>query len=1217
MSDCRHRLRFGFRNLQHHHHPRHQHDHHRIASSAAASRVNAQVACRNVFFFFGSATTSISPSVSYSARDSLEFLGHSCRMPRLLQWDRAGVLEAATPFTADLLYAALRQKCLNDPCAWLVGAWNKSSMVDAKLQMRSKCICCEPPCSRRVIVEEETAMRYVIKIAGHHGAANPCQKKVKGYTAGQWKIIDANPDADGDALLVLMDDAGLAAVDADLGHRLRQRDRNKNKQRKTCRTLQVCAQLRQWASNRSHASAQGPDFTPHTVFTLAVQIDSVLDVGGRFLVVFACEGHQRPLAKLDGPVVLSIDGTFKLVFGGYVLLIMGLLHIHLSKGRVSNSGRGQRGDIELPRISFAPLVFCWADVEDAPAYEFMIGHYKTWLQSWRPDLHDKLQSASQVVTDSHGGCINAVSSQFPQARSVRCAVHVRRNATERGHTGFKHLHRHKKAAELRKYIDLLAQAATPVIFDFLARQIIAIVSQTEAWGAEEGAEPEWAAYFSDTYLKEIIIDGVGMLSCDWRSGLDGSIVVPFAASTNSHESYNKLLKRIMKKAEQRCKKAKLAADGLPGFQEVTRILSETFHTELLTRSSKYSEEVVRSSHPPKMPDTIMKPCEAVQRYKLMPSVSQYAHYTGTHKLHRGSVEIFVMHAKTKGVQRNAQVRAADAENFVNMLSLAPAAHRHQDFWRHANILTPTRAGVSDEPYLLNVPAYERLTAGFAVVFCEYPRRENWWETAVCTCDWYRSRKCCSHHGAVRMWLGDASVDARPAVPGKAGGAGYRARMKDIAKRQAQFFKKRPVDEEADPCGIESEGDDAAEQAACWESVDTELRGLVKELNKRPMFATPGTRIIEKMRNLFVRMHAKPPVGIKWKTLWEETGCSASVHYFTKHINPVLGGKARDLITTVEGWIGKQEGMPPALQSSLGAARCAGQVGYPTVLFPKVAIKDLRVLFQANDTLGIETFAYLYGKKTHTGAEEVPTYILTDLVHVEQVGEATRVEPTADGNVQHVVFSEANPDKQLLGWAHSHHQVALIPQGREPSQPDVSTQACMQRCGEGVANIMLIMNETGVDFWTVPHDSMQLLAQVQCDATRVSRLPGDLVERASFVNMVDNPAETVRVHKVGRSVFPSSNHSSGAVKTLKRERATQNIKRESDAAMVSPDQSKRCCCGCGKSLKDTANFCPQCGKAVPANQPKEAPRFCGKCGNAYKPTANFCGQCGHRVTDQVF
>eukprot|EP00974_Lingulodinium_polyedra_P006274 595383-Lingulodinium_polyedra.AAC.1 len=45
-----------------------------------------------------------------------------------------------------------------------------------------------------------------------------------------------------------------------------------------------------------------------------------------------------------------------------------------------------------------------------------------------------------------------------------------------------------------------------------------------------------------------------------------------------------------------------------------------------------------------------------------------------------------------------------------------------------------------------------------------------------------------------------------------------------------------------------------------------------------------------------------------------------------------------------------------------------------------------------------------------------------------------------------------------GWAHSHHQLALIPQGRAPSQTDVNTHFVLQSNYDGTANLMLILNE---------------------------------------------------------------------------------------------------------------------------------------------------------------
>ena len=41
------------------------------------------------------------------------------------------------------------------------------------------------------------------------------------------------------------------------------------------------------------------------------------------MIAFSCEGHFKALEKLVGDVVLSLGATFKIVFGGYALLIVG------------------------------------------------------------------------------------------------------------------------------------------------------------------------------------------------------------------------------------------------------------------------------------------------------------------------------------------------------------------------------------------------------------------------------------------------------------------------------------------------------------------------------------------------------------------------------------------------------------------------------------------------------------------------------------------------------------------------------------------------------------------------------------------------------------------------------------------------------------------------------------------------------------------------------
>ena len=127
--------------------------------------------------------------------------------------------------------------------------------------------------------------------------------------------------------------------------------------------------------------------------------------------------------------------------------------------------------------------------------------------------------------------------------------------------------------------------------------------------------------------------------------------------------------------------------------------------------------------------------------------------------------------------------------------------------------------------------------------------------------------------------------------------------------------------------------------------------------------------------------------------------------------------------------------------------------------------------------------------------------------------------TDPGTDQWSEFQSQIRSKQLVGWAHSRHQVQLIPQGRQPSQQDVTAHFTIQRQFAPSANLMLILNEAGYTGWTIPHVAMQLIQQEKGDASKVAARLHELVENATFLDVVAELPDSVMVHKHGVSILP--------------------------------------------------------------------------------------------------
>ena len=134
-------------------------------------------------------------------------------------------------------------------------------------------------------------------------------------------------------------------------------------------------------------------------------------------------------------------------------------------------------------------------------------------------------------------------------------------------------------------------------------------------------------------------------------------------------------------------------------------------------------------------------------------------------------------------------------------------------------------------------------------------------------------------------------------------------------------------------------------------------------------------------------------------------------------------------------------------------------------------------------------------------------------------QVTACVPTENGNVQWAAFNEES-DKTCLGWAHSHHQQSLIPQGRVPSGYDVNTQFTLQQ-NFPVAKMMLILNENGYSMWTLPHEAMEVLRQLNgdCAGPTATMRPEEFAQPATFVELLRNVDFKPVVRRLGASLAP--------------------------------------------------------------------------------------------------
>ena len=323
-------------------------------------------------------------------------LGLRAGMPKRLVWrEQANVTVGAVGADVSLkeLHQRVSDRTLLDDPPWLAAAFNPGhERFVPQRQIASHCITCQPKCSMRVRATAVADNNYVLHYAGQH-SADPCSKKIRGWSIHEIKATRALGQNSSEAQMhVALHDAGCATEAgrkriAGKFKRLRAHARQRER-------TQSCAQIRRWADERLHLVGG-----PHEAVIFGHCIDAAGE-GKRFRLAFGCAGHQKVLENLprSAPICLAADGTFKVVWGRYTCYIGGLLHLVTSPGKV-RAGPGGRGQIFLPRVSFAPLFYSLQESEGSSACMQSADFYLEYLAQAKPALAAKLRTCCMVVTD--------------------------------------------------------------------------------------------------------------------------------------------------------------------------------------------------------------------------------------------------------------------------------------------------------------------------------------------------------------------------------------------------------------------------------------------------------------------------------------------------------------------------------------------------------------------------------------------------------------------------------------------------------------------------------------------------------------------------------------------------------------------------------------------------------------------------------------------------
>lgn len=253
--------------------------------------------------------------------------------------------------------------------------------------------------------------------------------------------------------------------------------------------------------------------------------------------------------------------------------------------------------------------------------------------------------------------------------------------------------KHKKAKSLKKFITLMAEAETGVLFDFLARWLTPLVNYDTDWGDIPGTEPDWMEYFHGEHLTpQHMVDGVMMYVTLWHNGMDNTDI-PFVGLTNHLEAHNRAVKRRLQSARAECSRLGFRPGRKDGIDVLFNHFGKMFQAELVGLPRYQPDAVVRADRHPAVPDAIVRRQKTVQHNANYPAAEQLVGYTGHVEVPVGEDMYYVMPRKASDFAAGFRVDPADAALAVELRRLKPAPDYHQNRFLEAGLLKPyTREG---------------------------------------------------------------------------------------------------------------------------------------------------------------------------------------------------------------------------------------------------------------------------------------------------------------------------------------------------------------------------------------------------------------------------------------------------------------------------------------------------------------------------------------------
>ena len=128
-------------------------------------------------------------------------------------------------------------------------------------------------------------------------------------------------------------------------------------------------------------------------------------------------------------------------------------------------------------------------------------------------------------------------------------------------------------------------------------------------------------------------------------------------------------------------------------------------------------------------------------------------------------------------------------------------------------------------------------------------------------------------------------------------------------------------------------------------------------------------------------------------------------------------------------------------------------------------RRLHTAFAEGDREGKETLVLLFGQDGN----------VSDMIVPDQQGEPYSVELTETGSLDLACWQAQHAEKNLIGWAHSHHTLSTV-----PSVVDVRQQYLYQT--ENAKIIMVIKNIDGpTKAWRLRQEAMEQLESLDGNA----------------------------------------------------------------------------------------------------------------------------------------